>query len=160
MIQSCKLLICFCIGRLRNKKELTAVNRDRQDELPRISMSRHTNTPRNIEKSSMQVSGVIQSMVTKKISQDFSRSESWVLAALSDLEEFTLNSRVLLQSRNVPGTSRMLKAKTKTRRGPFPEGPSSWSRANKEEVFSHSDPWVLHFTDGIVRKTETFTSVV
>ena len=53
-----------------------------------------------------QVSEEIEGRVTKKLSKEFSRTESWILGALSNLEEFLLNPQVRTCSLAVPGTSR------------------------------------------------------
>ena len=53
-----------------------------------------------------QVSEEIEGRVTEKLSKEFSRTESRVLAALSKLDEFLLNPQVRTCSVAVPGTSR------------------------------------------------------
>ena len=53
-----------------------------------------------------QVSEKIEGEVTKRLSQDFSRTDSHNLGALSKLDEFFLNLLVRICSIAVPGTSR------------------------------------------------------
>ena len=53
-----------------------------------------------------QVSEEIEGSVTKKLSREFSRTESRILGALSKLVEFLLNPQVRTCSVAVPGTSR------------------------------------------------------
>ena len=53
-----------------------------------------------------QVSEEIEGKVTGKLSQEFSRTESCILSALSKLDEFLLNPQVRTCSVAVPGTSR------------------------------------------------------
>ena len=53
-----------------------------------------------------QVSKVIEGRVTEKLSQEFSRTESPILGALSKLVEFLLNPQVRTCSGTVPQTSR------------------------------------------------------
>ena len=53
-----------------------------------------------------QVSEDIEGRVTKKLSKEFSRTESRILGALCKLDEFRLNPQVLTCSVGVPGTSR------------------------------------------------------
>ena len=53
-----------------------------------------------------QVSEEIEGRVTKKLSKDFSRTESRILGALSKLDEFLLNPQVRTCSVAVLGTSR------------------------------------------------------
>ena len=51
------------------------------------------------------VSEEIEGRVTKKISKEFSRTESRILGALSKLDDFLLNPQVRTCSVVVPGTS-------------------------------------------------------
>ena len=53
-----------------------------------------------------QVSEEIEGRITEKLSQEFSRTESRILVALSKLDEFLLNLQVRTCSATVPGTSR------------------------------------------------------
>ena len=53
-----------------------------------------------------QVFEEIEGRVTKKLSIEFSRTESRILGALSKLDEFLLNPQVRTCSVAVPGTSR------------------------------------------------------
>ena len=54
----------------------------------------------------MQVSEEIERRVTKKLTQEFSRTESRILGALSELDEFFLNPQIRTHSDTVPGTFR------------------------------------------------------
>ena len=76
---------------LRNKRKLAAVTRETQEEHPRNGQSRNTSVPRINEEYITQVSEEIESIVTKKLSQEFSRADSRILGALSKLDEFLLN---------------------------------------------------------------------
>ena len=53
-----------------------------------------------------QVSEEIEGRVTKKLSKEFSRTESRILGALPKLDEFLLNLQVWTCSVAVPGTTR------------------------------------------------------
>ena len=53
-----------------------------------------------------QVSEEIEGRVTKKLSEEFSRTESRILGALSKLDEFLRNAQVRTCSVAVPGTTR------------------------------------------------------
>ena len=53
-----------------------------------------------------QVSEEIEGRVSKKLSQEFSRTESRILGALSKLDEFRLNQQIRTHSETVPGTFR------------------------------------------------------
>ena len=91
---------------LRNKRKLAAVTRDTQEEHPRNGQSRNTSVPKINVEYITQVSDEIEGRVTKKLSQEFSRTESRILGALSNIEEFLLNPHIRTNSRTVPGTFR------------------------------------------------------
>ena len=91
---------------LRNKRKLAAVTRKTQEENPRNGQSRNTSVPRINEEYITQVSEEIESRVTKKLSQEFSRTESRILGTLSKLDEFLLNQQIRTHSGTVPGTFR------------------------------------------------------
>ena len=91
---------------LRNKRKLAAVTRETQEENPRNGQSRNTSVPRINEEYITQVSEQIEGRVTKKLSQEFSRTESRILGALSKLDEFLLNQQMTTHSGTVPGTFR------------------------------------------------------
>ena len=91
---------------LGNKRKFAAVARDNQEGSLRNSQSRNSRDPRINEENFTQVSEEIEGRVTKKLSQEFSRTESPILGGLSKLDEFILNSQVRVQSGTVRGTSR------------------------------------------------------
>ena len=91
---------------LRNKRKLAAVTRETQEENPRNGQSQNPSVPRINEEYITQVSEQIESRVTKKLSQEFSRTESRILGALSKLDEFLLNQQITTHSGTVPGTFR------------------------------------------------------
>ena len=91
---------------LRNKRKLAAVTRETQEEHPRNGQSRNTSVPSINEEYITQVSEEIEGRVTKKLSQEFSRTESRILCALSKLDEFLSNQQIQTHSRTVPGTFR------------------------------------------------------
>ena len=91
---------------LRNKWKLAAIARETQEEHPRNGQSRNTSVPRINEEYITQVSEEIEGRVTKKLSQEFSRTESRILGALSKLDEFLLNQQIRTHSETVPGTFR------------------------------------------------------
>ena len=94
------------MAKLRNKRKLAAVTRETQEENPRNGQSRNTSVPRINEEYITQVSERIEGRVTKKLSQEFSRTESRILSALSKLDEFLLNPQIRTHSGTVPGTFR------------------------------------------------------
>ena len=90
---------------LRNKTKLAAVSR----ETPESTRSGRTQSildPELTQDYISQVSEEIEGRVTKKLSKEFSRTESRILGALSKLDEFLLNPQVRTCSVAVPGTSR------------------------------------------------------
>ena len=91
---------------LRNKRKLAAVTRETQEENPRNGQSRNTSVPRINEEYITEVSEEIEGRVTKKLSQELSRTESRILGALSKLDEFPLNQQIRTHSGTVPETFR------------------------------------------------------
>ena len=91
---------------LRNKRRLAAVTRETQEENPRNGQSRNTSVPRINEEYIPQVSEEIEDRVSKKRSQEFSRTQSRILGALSKLDEFLLNQQIRTHSETVPGKFR------------------------------------------------------
>ena len=90
---------------LRNKKKLAAVSRE-TPESTRNSRGQSTLDPDSTQDYISQVSEEIDGRVTKKLSKEFSRTESRILGALSKLDEFLLNPQVRTCSVAIPGTSR------------------------------------------------------
>ena len=91
---------------LRNKRKLAAVTRETQEENPRNGQSRNTSVPRINEEYFAQVSEEIEGRVTKKLSQEYSRTESRILGALTKLDEFLSNQQIHTHFETVPGTFR------------------------------------------------------
>ena len=91
---------------LRNKRKLAAVTRETQEENPWSGQSRNTSVPRINKEYMTQVSEEIEGRVSKKLSQELSRTESRILGALSKLDEFLLNQQIRTHSETVPGTFR------------------------------------------------------
>ena len=76
-----------------------------KEEHPRNGPSRNTSVPR-IEEYITHVSEEIEGRVTKTLFQEFSRTESQILGALSQLDEFLLNPQRPTHCGTVPGTFR------------------------------------------------------
>ena len=91
---------------LRNKQKLAAVTKETQEERPRNGQSRNTSVPRINEEYITQVSEEIEGRVTKKLSQEYIRTESRLLGALSKLDEFLLNQQIRTHSGTIPETFR------------------------------------------------------
>ena len=88
----------------RNKRKLAAVTRETPEENLRNGQSRNTSVPRINEEYIAQVSEEIEGRVTTKLSQEYSRTESRILGALSKLDEFLLNQQITTHSGTVPRT--------------------------------------------------------
>ena len=75
---------------LRNKKKLAEISRD-SPEGSRSSRGQNVLDPELTQEYISQVSEEIEGRVTKKLSKEFSKTESRILGALSKLDEFLLN---------------------------------------------------------------------
>ena len=91
---------------LRNKRKLVAINKENCEEHPRINLAQNSNVPRSQEDYITQVSEEIERRVTKKLSQDFGRTENRILGALARLDDFLMNPLILGHSGTAPKTSR------------------------------------------------------
>ena len=89
---------------LRNKRKLAAVTIKTQEGHPRNGQSRNTSVPRINEEYITQLSEEIESRVTKKLSQEYSKTESLILGTLSKSDEFLLNQQIRMHSGTVPET--------------------------------------------------------
>ena len=90
---------------LRNERKLAAVSRE-TPESTRSGRTQNILDPELTQDYISQVSEEIEGRVTKKLSKEFSRTQSRILGALSKLDEFLLNPQVRTCSIAVPGTSR------------------------------------------------------
>ena len=90
---------------LRNKRKLAAVSRE-TPESTRSGRAPNILDPELTQDYISQVSEEIEGRVTKKLSKEFSKTESRILGALSKLDEFLLNPQVRTCSVVAPGTSR------------------------------------------------------
>ena len=90
---------------LRNQRKLAAVSRE-TPEGSRSSRGQTVLDPELTQDYISQVSEEIEGRVTKKLSREFSKTESRILGALSKLDEFLLNQQVRTCSVATHGTSR------------------------------------------------------
>ena len=93
------------MARLRNKRKLAAMALETQ-EYPRNNQSQNSAAPGITEEYIPQVFEEIGGKVDKKLSQEFNRTESRILGALSKLHEFFLSPQIRTFSATVPGTFR------------------------------------------------------
>ena len=127
---------------LRNKRKLAAMARKTQ-EYRRNNQSQNSAAPGVTEDYIAQLSEEIERRVPKKLSQEFSRTESRILGALSKLDEFLLNPQIRTFSGTVPGTFRNADVENQEPSGyrsqndPHPEVEFSACRASN---LTDSDP--------------------
>ena len=111
---------------LRNKRKLAAVSRE-TPEGSRGRRGQNVLDPELTQDYISQVSEEIEGRVTKKLSKEFSKTESRMLGALSKLDEFHLNAQVRTCSVDVPETSGNANTKNREAHGdrssndPYPE---------------------------------------
>ena len=91
---------------LRNKRKLAELNQQNCEEHPRSNSAQNSNIPRSQEEGITQVSEEIEGRVTKKLSREFSRTESRILGAFSHLDDFLLNPQIQDRSGTTLKTSR------------------------------------------------------
>ena len=144
---------------LRNKRKLPAVSRE-TPESTRNSRGQNTLDAESTQDYISQVSEEIEGRVTKKLSKEFSRTESRILGALSEIDEFFLNPQVWTCSVAVPGTSRNNNSENRETTGdrssddPRPEvryssHHSGHLNSPEAEDYHHNDCWffkVLQFS--------------
>ena len=94
------------MANLRNKRKLAALNEENCEEHPRSNLAKSSNVPRSQEDYITQVSEEIEGRVTKRLSQEFSRTESRILGALARLDDFLMNPLIQGHSGTTPETSR------------------------------------------------------
>ena len=104
---------------LRNKRKLAAVSRE-TPEGSRSSRAQNVLDPELTQNYISQVSEVIEGRVTKKLSKEFSKTESRILGALSKLDELLQNPQVRTCSVAVPGTSRNNNSENRETTGDHP----------------------------------------
>ena len=111
---------------LRNKRKLVAVSR-KMPEGNRSSRGQNVLDPELTQKYISHVSEDIEGRVTKKLSKEFSKTETRILGAFSKLDEFLLNPQVRTCSVAVQGTSGNANSENRETHGdrssndPYPE---------------------------------------
>ena len=90
----------------RNKGKLAALNKENCEEHPRSNLAENSNVPRSKEDYITQISEEIEERVTKKFSQEFSRTENRILSALARPDDFPTNPLIQGHSGTAPETSR------------------------------------------------------
>ena len=90
----------------RNKRKVAAFNKKNCEKHPRSHLAENSNVPRSQEDYLTQYSEEIEGRVTKKLSQEFSRTENSIIRALSRLDDFLMNPLIHGHSGIAPDTSR------------------------------------------------------
>ena len=90
----------------RNKRKLAALNKENCEEHPRSNLAQNSSATRSQEDYITQVSEEIEVRVTKRLSREFSRTESRILGALARLDYFMMNPLLPGHSGTTPEPSR------------------------------------------------------
>ena len=90
----------------RNKRKLAALNKQNCEERPRSNLAQNSSAPRSQEDYITQVSEEIEGRVTKRLSKEFSRTESRILGALARLDDFLMNPSLPGYSGAIPEPTR------------------------------------------------------
>ena len=85
---------------------MAVLNKENCEEHLRSNLAQNLNVPRQQEDYITQVSEEIKVGVTKKFSQEFSRTENRILGAFSRLVDFLMNPLIQGYSGTAPETSR------------------------------------------------------
>ena len=87
-------------------RKLTALIKENCEEHPRSNLAQNSNVPRSEEDYITQVCEEIEGRVTKKLAQEFSRTENHILGALARLDDFVSNPLIQGHSGTTAETSR------------------------------------------------------
>ena len=82
------------------------MNKENCEEDPWSSLAQNSNVPRSQEDYITQVFEEIEGRVSKKLSQEFCRTENRILGALARLDDFLTNPLIQGHSGTAPETSR------------------------------------------------------
>ena len=115
---------------LKNRRKLAAVSRETPENI-RNSQSQNTPDPETAQGYISKVFEEIEGRVTKKLSKEFSRTESHILGALFKLDKFLLNPQDRISSVALQRTSRNSDSKNRQ-----PTGDRSLNDPCPKAVFS------------------------
>ena len=90
---------------LRNKSKLAALNKENCEEHPRSNVAQNSSVFKSLEDYITQISEEIEGRVTKKLTQEFSKTENRILGALLRLDDFLMNPVIQGYSGTTPETS-------------------------------------------------------
>ena len=130
---------------LRNRIKLAALNKENCEEHPRCNLAQNSSVPKSEKDYITQVSDEIEGRVSKKLSQQFSRTEDHILGALSRLDDFFMNPLFQGQSGTTPEMSRNAHGtnqgtnEEESQSDPYPESGifQSWTTHNSGLEDSH-----------------------
>ena len=91
---------------LRNKTKMAALNEENCEEHPKSNLAQNSNVAKSQGNYSTQVFEEVEKRVTKKLSQEFSKTENRILGAFSRLGDFLMNPLTQGHSGTAPETSR------------------------------------------------------
>ena len=89
----------------RIEKKLAALNKENCEKHSRSNLAQNSNVPRSQEDYITQVSEQFEGRVTKKLSQEFNRTENRILGAIARLDDFLTNSLIQGHSGTAPEMS-------------------------------------------------------
>ena len=101
----CSLLFPLKMATLRKKRKLAALNKENCGERPWSNMAQNSNVPRSRKDYITQLSEKNEGKLTKKLLQEFSRTRSRILGALSHLDDFLLHPLIQGHSGTASETS-------------------------------------------------------
>ena len=138
------------------KKKLAALNKEKCEQLFRRNLAQNSNVPRSQEGYITQIFEEIGERVTKKLSQEFSRTGNPILDALARLDDFLMNPLPVnsgpLRSRSGVVPERIW-LKPGNEWGQLPEGTPSWSRHLSEPDYRQL--WHTRWWQEFTRKLRT-----
>ena len=89
----------------RHNRKLAALNNKNCEEHPRSNLVQNSNVLRSQEDQITQLFKEIEGRVTKRLSQEFSRTENHILGALARLDDFLMDPLIQGHSGTAPETS-------------------------------------------------------
>ena len=126
---------------LRRKRNLAAHNMEICEEHPRSNLTQNPNVFKSQQDYIIQVSEEIEGRVTKELPQEFSRTGSSILGALSRLDDFLVNPLIQGHSGTAPERSRnTLRTNQGTNEGDSQSDPHPEARVSQSQTTRNSGP--------------------
>ena len=89
----------------QSKRKLASFNKENCEEHPRSNLAQNSNVPGSQEDYKTQFFDETEGRATKKLSQEFSRTENRILGVLVRLDDVLMNPLIQGDSRTAPETS-------------------------------------------------------